>query len=412
MDSELYQQQSIASLMSCGHSLSRVVRMACVTVCPVLLSLPLWANDEYQEGFLTSYLNRGIGRMMMADTASSAERMHYGRNITQYVSAPKFGGYAVGKYEWSGKAGAPRSGTFACRLLRAYVSGTILRDFRYRVQMELRNASPGMRDYTLEWTHWKEFQVKVGQFKRGFTYENPTNPWEVGFGSYALMAQYMTAMSSEDCSGETAQNGRDQGIELRGDLFPIGQDRHPLLHYQAGVFNGNGQNKSDNNGRKDWIGSLWLQPVSGLHVTLFGWKGSYTRPVSTGEDITVGRSRWGLSAKYDRKDWSVRAEYAHHTGHNINSYDTESKLFADRGKADGWYVAVGVPCTPWLKVYARWDTFRKEASWGSSKTLYSLVPNIQLHRNLLFQIQYNYVCDRLASVRHYNEFWAQTYVRF
>ncbi|MDY3891940.1 MAG: hypothetical protein SOZ26_05330, partial [Bacteroidaceae bacterium] len=60
----------------------------------------------------------------------------------------------------------------------------------------------------------------------------------------------------------------------------------------------------------------------------------------------------------------------------------------------------------------RWDTFRKEATWGTSKTLYSVVPNIQLHRNLLFQLQYNYVCDRLASVRHYSEFWAQTYVRF
>ena len=398
--------------MASDHSLHRTISLAWTMTLLLVLSPQAWANDEYQEGFLTSYLNRGISRLMPPDTASADAKMQYGRHITQYVSAPQFGGYAVGKYEWSGKAGAPRSGTFACRLLRAYVSGTILRDFRYRVQMEFRNASPGMRDYTLEWTHWKEFQVKVGQFKRGFTYENPSNPWEVGFGSYALVAQLMTAMSGEDCSGETAQNGRDQGIELRGDLFPIGQDRHPLLHYQAGVFNGNGQNKSDNNGRKDWIGSLWLQPISGLHVTLFGWKGSYTGSVSTGEDITVGRSRWGLSAKFDRKDWSMRAEYAHSTGHNINCYDTENQMFTDRGKADGWYVAVGVPCTAWLKVYARWDTFRKEATWGTSKTLYSVVPTIQLHRNLLFQLQYNYVCDRLASVRHYSEFWAQTYVRF
>ena len=372
-----------------------------VFFCLLFPGLQAWATDEYEEGFLTAYLNRGLERVMAPDTATHTQKLQYGRDVTRFVSAPKFGGYVVGKYEWSGKAGSHHGGGFSCRLVRAYLSGSILRNFKYRVQMELRNASPAMRDYTLEWVHWKEFQVKVGQFKRGFTYENPSNPWDVGFGSYALVAQAMTAMASEDCSGEAAQNGRDQGLQVQGDLLPISADRHALLHYQAAVYNGNGQNKGDNDGRKDWMGSIWIQPVKGLHIT-----------VSTGENLTVGRDRWGLSAKFDRKDWSVRAEYAHSTGHNINAYDVENKVFTDRGKADGWYVALGAPCTKWLKIYARYDTFRKQASWGSSKTLYSLAPNFQLHRNLMFQLQYNYVCDRLAQKRHYNEFWAQSYVRF
>lgn len=399
--------------VSQGQPARAIVVGAALAFC-CLLCHPLSAHttDEYDEGFLTSYLNRGLERVMPSDTASQDEKMRYGRDVTRYVSAPKFGGYVVGKYEWSGKAGSHRGGSFSCRLVRAYVSGTILRDFKYRVQMELRNASPAMRDYTLEWVHWKELQVKVGQFKRGFTYENPSNPWDVGFGSYALVAQHMTAMSGDDCSGEAAQNGRDQGLQLQGDLLPVGHDRHALLHYQAAVYNGNGQNRADNDGRKDWMGSIWVQPVSGFHVTLFGWRGSYTRAVSTGENITVGRNRWGLSARFDRKDWSARAEYAHSTGHNINDYDTENKVFTDRGKADGWYVALGVPCTSWLKVWARYDTFRKQASWGTSKTLYSLAPNFQLHRNLMFQLQYNYVHDRLATTPRYSEFWAQTYVRF
>lgn len=383
-----------------------------VFFCLLFPGLQAWATDEYEEGFLTAYLNRGLERVMAPDTATHTQKQQYWRDVTRFVSAPKFGGYVVGKYEWSGKAGSHHGGGFSCRLVRAYLSGSILRDFKYRVQMELRNASPAMRDYTLEWVHWKEFQVKVGQFKRGFTYENPSNPWDVGFGSYALVAQAMTAMASEDCSGEAAQNGRDQGLQVQGDLLPISADRHALLHYQAAVYNGNGQNKGDNDGRKDWMGSIWIQPVKGLHITLFGWHGFYTKAVSTGENLTVGRDRWGLSAKFDRKDWSVRAEYAHSTGHNINAYDVENKVFTDRGKADGWYVALGAPCTKWLKIYARYDTFRKQASWGSSKTLYSLAPNFQLHRNLMFQLQYNYVCDRLAQKRHYNEFWAQSYVRF
>ena len=329
-----------SSLLKANQTAS-TFKMGVVLVFFFFLFLPLSvsATDEYEEGFLTTYLNRGLERVMSSDTAAQTEKLHYGRNVTRYVSAPKFGGYAVGKYEWSGKAGANKGGSFSCRLLRAYVSGTILRDFKYHVQMELRNASPAMRDYTLEWVHWKEFQIKVGQFKRGFTYENPSNPWDVGFGSYALVAQAMTAMAGEDCSGEAAQNGRDQGLQLQGDLLPVGSDRHALLHYQAAVYNGNGQNKADNDGRKDWIGSIWIQPIKGLYMTLFGWRGSYTKAVSTDENLTVGRNRWGLSARFDCKDWSVRAEYAHNTGHNVNAYDVENKVFTDRGKADGWYVA-------------------------------------------------------------------------
>ena len=121
-----------------------------VFFCLLFPGLQAWATDEYEEGFLTAYLNRGLERVMAPDTATHTQKLQYGRDVTRFVSAPKFGGYVVGKYEWSGKAGSHRGGGFSCRLVRAYLSGSILRDFKYRVQMELRNASPAMRDYTLE----------------------------------------------------------------------------------------------------------------------------------------------------------------------------------------------------------------------------------------------------------------------
>ena len=47
------------------------------------------------------------------------------------------------------------------------------------------------------------------------------------------------------------------------------------------------------------------------------------------------------------------------------------------------------------------------------KTMYSVAPNFQLHKNLMFQLQYNYVNDKSSSVdSHYNEVWVETYVRF
>jgi uncharacterized protein YbgA (DUF1722 family) len=44
--------------------------------------------------------------------------------------------------------------------------------------------------------------------------------------------------------------------------------------------------------------------------------------------------------------------------------------------------------------------------------MYCLIPNIQLHKNLLFQVQGNFVHDRMAADRNYLEAWAEMYVRF
>lgn len=368
------------------------------------------AGGDYEEGFVTSMLNKSVrGAMEKSAGAAGTDslRISYGRDASGWVGAPQFGGYIVAKYSYTDKSNATAGNTFETRLVRAYVSGRLLRDFRYRIQLELRNT-PAMRDYTIEWLRWKEFQVKAGQFKRCFTLENPASPWDIGFGGYSQLAARMCAFGAEDPSGEAAQNGRDQGIQFSGDLLPVGRSGHRLLHYKAAVYNGSGQNHSDNNNKKDWMGTVELRPVPDLRVALFGWRGSYKLG-----DVAVGRNRWCLSASYEHADWTVRTEYAHHTGHNASQYDPELHAFADAGRADAWYAALGVPVTPWLKTYFRYDVYRKDAAWGTARTLYTICPNVQLHRNLLFQLQYNYVCDKAnAADRHYSEFWAEAYIRF
>ena len=354
--------------------------------------LPLYAEtDEYQEGFLTAYLNKALPKE---------------ENGNEVFSAPQFGGYINGKYSYSTKDNADENG-FDCRLVRVYVSGTVLRDFKYRIQLELKN--PAMRDYTLEWVRFKEFQIKVGQFKRCFTFENPMNPWDVGLGNYSQLTGRMTALAAEDCSGEASQNGRDVGLQFQGDLFPVGKDKHRLIRYQAAVYNGNGQNKKDNNKQKDWIGNIQVQPVKDLYIGLFGWTGTYT-----GNGVSVKRNRWALSGKYEYKNWSFRAEYAHHTGHNVKDFNTETQTWNEgaTNKADAWYVIMGVPVTRWLKIYGSYDVYRKDSTWGTMRSVYSLCPNFVLHRNLKFQVQYNYINDRTATDRNYHEIWAQTWVRF
>ena len=342
-----------------------------------------------------------------------AQELQYGRNVSDFASTPKFGGYVIGKYTYTSQDGQNGGNGFSQRLIRAYVDGTILNDFKYRVQVQVNNASFHMKDYFVEWAHWKEFSVKVGQYKRAFLFENPYNPWNVGFGDYSQITKKFAGMG--DYNGEASSTGgRDQGIQIQGDLLPMGDGGYRLIHYQLQMMNGQGINAADANSTKDFIGTLQVQPIKDLYIGAFGWIGDYngTKEVaSTKYNVTVDRNRWALAAKYEHNSWSARAEYVNSKGHKISEYDPTNGSFTGAGKADGWYAAVGVPVNDWFKVYAKYDVYRSQASSETMKSMYCIAPNFQIHKNLMLQLQYNLVDNKPTSSK-WNEIWAELYFRF
>ncbi|MCM1077938.1 MAG: OprO/OprP family phosphate-selective porin [Bacteroidales bacterium] len=359
-------------------------------------------DEKLEEGFLTHYVNEAVAREMGKQDKSSAV------NLSDYVSPPKFGGYFICKYSYSSEDGKEKGDGFSQRYIRLYVDGTILKVFAYRIQFQTMNDKFHVKDYFIEWQKFKEFRVKLGQFKRAFSFENPMNPWDVGAGNYSQLV--LKLAGTGDFPGE-ASSGRDQGMQVQGDLLPIGKDKHSLIHYQLMVANGQGLNSSDANKRKDVLGTLQVQPVRGLVFGFFGWTGSYTIG-----DVTADRERYAISAKYDFADWTFRTEYAHSTGYRLADFSTDENgdmyVSGGTGRADAWYATVGVPCTSWLKTYVKYDVYRNQATWSSSKSIYSVAPNIRLHKNLMFQPQFNYVHDRNLDKADYCELWLEAYVRF
>ena len=336
---------------------------------------------------------------------SMAQDTQIGRNVTDFATTPKIGGYVIGKYTYSDQDGQNGGNGFSQRMVRLYADGSILNDFKYRVQVQINNATFHMKDYFIEWAHWKEFSVKFGQYKRAFLFENPFNPWNVGFGDYSQIVKKFSGMG--DYCGEAGSNGgRDQGLQIQGDLLPMGDGGYRLIHYQLQLMNGQGINTADANSTKDIIGTLQVQPIKDLYIGAFGWKGNYTAGA-----VTVDRNRWAVAAKYEHNDWSARAEYAHSEGHKISEYNALDGTFTGAGKADGWYAAIGVPCNDWLKVYAKYDVYRDQADAQSMRTIYSVAPNMQIHKNLMLQLQYNLVQDKPSS-SNWNEVWAEVYFRF
>lgn len=363
-----------------------------------------------------------------------------GREVATY----QLSGYVMTKYGYTSQDGADSDNGFAVRMVRATLKGTILRDFAYTFQYQFNGTSnsingPRIVDANVEWQKLPFLKIKMGQFKRAFTFENPMNPIDQGFTNYAQNILKLSGFN--DRVGEHASNGRDLGLQLQGDVLKA-RNGHALLHYQVGVYNGNGINLSDNNDQKDLIGGLWVSPVSGLRLGAFGWlgtyarKGSYTRdedgnllPAATTGLREVKRHRYALSAEYKADDWTLRGEYIHsrgrafanaYTGSSTNaelSYrtrDPETGRWSGLGdKADGWYVLLIAPVVKnTVHAKARYQSYRQNAVWDDSYNQYEVGVDWTPTRNLAFLLEYNHSNDRRLASHDYDLLTAQASFRF
>ncbi len=342
----------------------------------------------------------------------------------------KFSGYGMLQYQFEDKEGGDHN-EFNLRLARFILDGKI-GDFDWRAQIQGTNAKgPGeptvqLVDLYAEWNKYKAFRVRAGQFKRAFTFENPTHPITQGWYSYATVINSLSAFG--DRTGEKSSGGRDIGLQVQGDLFPNGNGRR-LLHYQVGVYNGEGVNQKDKNHQKDIIGGLWVMPIQGLRIGAFGWKGSrggMTDPV-TGQTVSIGKNRYALSAEYDKDQYTFRAEYIHSQGWGADKVGSTTIDYNKGDKADGWYVFGIVPVIKSkLHAKARYQTYRVAKSWngfttadgsyvGGAKTMCEVGFNYFFTKNLQLNVEYARVNDRTinnADKHNYNFVDAQLDFRF
>lgn len=311
--------------------------------------------------------------------------------VSKLLKSTTIGGYIVPRAVWTDNEQSDNGTDFSVRFARVHIKGNIL-DFSFNLQMELAGRSgnkqekgPRVIDAWVEWKKYDFLRLRFGQQKRTFTFENPYHPMNIGLGGIAQCINYLAGFN--DRVGEHVCNGRDLGVAIYGDLIPM--DSHKFLHYQAGVFSGQGVNHSDKNKRKDFMGGVYVEPIKDLSVGVFGWTGNYVDD----EGETIDRKRWSAGLKYE-SDWSARAEYV-----------------GDKC-ADGWYALVGIPIINKCKLYGRWDVYRFDKSWATTKTNYGLAFNYSICQYLLMQITYSFTHDRTATDHNYNQIDVQTYVKF
>lgn len=345
---------------------------------------------------------------LLSMTASAQEKK------TPWINNVKLSGYGIVQYQYSGKEGA-KANSFSLRLARVSLDGRILNDFYWKAQIQFNGntstlgSSPRVVDLFAEWQKYDYFKVKLGQFKRPFTFENPMHPVDQGFMGYSQAVNNLAGFS--DRNGAHASNGRDIGLQLQGDFLKNANGRN-LLHYQIGVFNGQGINVSDVDQQKDIIGGIWVMPIKGMRIGAFGWTGSYARKGSWTEADGTEKSgtrslqqrRYAISAEYAANDWTFRSEYVHSTGLAFKTrYQdpddaSDCTLSSNGDKAQGVYALVLAPIIKKkLHAKARYDMYQPSGDASKQKTQYEIGLNYQFTKNLQISSEYALVNDRSIS---------------
>ena len=344
------------------------------------------------------------------------------QNLAQWINNVKLSGYGIIQYQASGKENA-KSNSFNIRMARVSLEGRILDDFYWKSQIQFNGntstlgTSPRVVDLFAEWQKYEFAKIKVGQFKRPFTFENPMNPIDQGFMSYS---QNVSALAGfNDRAGGHASNGRDIGVQLQGDFLKNSKGRN-LIHYQIGVYNGQGINTSDVDEQKDLIGGIWVMPVKGMRIGAFGWTGSYARKGTWTENTDgvetthsgirkLQQRRYAFSAEYLVNDWTFRSEYIHSTGQAFKTRyqdadDAKDCTLSSNGdKADGVYVLTIAPVVK-KKLYAkaRYDMYRPTGDWNQAKTMYEIGMNYKFNKNLQLNMEYAFVNNRAIEKHNYS----------
>lgn len=387
---------------------------------------------------------------MALTTVSASAQKKQTIELPSWLSNVKLSGYGMIQYQYSGQKNA-ESNSFNIRMGRIALEGRIADDFYWKTQIQFNGntsnlgSSPRMVDLFAEWQKYDYFKVKIGQFKNPFTFENPMHPIDQGFMGYSQNVSKLAGFS--DRAGEHASNGRDIGLQLQGDFLKNANGRN-LLHYQIGVFNGQGTNTKDVDNQKNVIGGVWVMPVSGMRIGAFGWTGSYARkgnwtetvadPTSsvapgttkeithTNEVRSLNQNRYAFSFEYKKDGWTVRSEYIHSTGKafaksitNFNDANAKDCSLNEKigDKAQGVYGLVIAPLAQLPKnsridIKARYDMYQPNGKNNMQKTLYEAGLNFHIGKRISILTEYALVNDKTLAKHNYSMADAEFCFRF
>ncbi len=128
-----------------------------------------------------------------------------------------------------------QTNSFSMRRARSQINGTFLtHDLKYEIDMEMRtpnntdNIGFRLQDFFVEYRFNNAFRLMAGQYKVPYSYQFILSGTQQQFNERSL-------------ANEVFSPGRDVGI------MALGRTDAQDIHYSVGLFNGEGQNRLDQN---------------------------------------------------------------------------------------------------------------------------------------------------------------------
>ncbi len=227
---------------------------------------------------------------------------------------------------------------------------------------------------------------------------------------------------------------RQIGFIVRGDALPKvdwgSNYRAPLLDYAVGVINGNGQNTSDDNSEKDWVGHLgftapvdynsWIRELKiGASFYVGTQNRTWTQTVDAkGKPIPVAtqavawaptgqKNRFGFDVSWNHNPFGITYEYVRgwdgdvlpgtpKTNPHLYTRESEGqtatffynfgeqfvKSYRDRAKYDDWWPSSYQP-------FFRWDYWDQNVNISRNE-VYILTPGFNAFFAETTKLQLNY----------------------
>lgn len=311
------------------------------------------------------------------------------KNLSALIGAmPKISGFLDLRYQYSNETNNYASGRNGFDVRRVYLgmSGAVTKELTYRVLADFE-TSPKILDALVEYKPLSFLSLQAGQFKVPLTLENPYSPATLETADFS---QAVTALVT-DMDGNK-NNGRDIGLAVNGSA--LAQKGFSLIEYKLAVLNGNVINAVDNNKSKDYLATLYINPIKPLTIG-----GSYYTGKYGSEATKYTRDRYSVGAKYDDGKLLVRSEYIAGKTATVES--------------SGFYATAGYYVTSKIQPILKYDTYKSNNSVSSTPvTNYVAGVNYYLTPKTRLQLNYTHKDYKDPSKSDYDYLVAQLLVSF
>ncbi len=282
-------------------------------------------------------------------------------------------------------------------------------------------GSTKLTDASITLNHVPFARLRIGQFKTPgaeeglqaihvFDYINFTNVTD-----QLLMERF----ADGDGSGTSANkpNGgvgafRDVGVQLFDTVKMKGFE----ISYAGMIGNGNGINRADNNGAKDYYGYLAAEQVYGgkgarrQGLKMFAWTHKGKRTLTTDAAGDYDRNRSGVGVTYRKGKISAAAEYITASGLIRNGTDGGAKVgttnsggtvaslnYLTDDEANGYYAHIGYKVLPMLELDLRYDKLNRATKEAKNERTFSTVTlGAQYFLNKKTRLTFNYELRSMA----------------